>query len=210
MYDTFDEAFMASRKIDRRTLGSTVFTAALLCLSLDACALGPDGSDDALGTTAAALTEPTGEAVPRATWLAADAGCEGRLDTASPLQFRLAEGEPELRVVLEHGVVLCVDSASAIGDELSGLADDGDGPSEHLATFHRPTAQTAISCRTGVAGADPSPQPSAPQPAATSSETASSRPNGGDPSPQPSDRNRPIAGDPSPQPSQLLRETIDY
>jgi hypothetical protein len=210
MDDTFDGGHMAERKLNRGMPASGAFASALLCMSLSACALGPTAPGDEIAGTASELIAETGVALPRATWLLADAGCEGRLDTSEVLDVMLAEGEPDLRVVVRDGLVVCVDSASAIADEVALLANEGGGPAEHLGARHRPTAQAALASRTGIAGADPSPQPSTPQTTATATTTAATRPTGGDPSPQPSDRTRPTAGDPSPQPSQQLRAALDF
>ena len=210
MHESCEGAVMARRGLGRRTMGTGALGAALLCLALGGCALGPDGAADAVGAATSDLNSEPGEALPRAAWLSAEAGCEGLLDTTEQLQVMLAEGEPELRVVLVDGVVLCVDSASAVAEELEGNTGEGGGPADHLGKLARTAQHGTLTYRTGLVSGDPSPQPSTPQTTAAAPDTAATRPNAGDPSPQPSDRTRPNAGDPSPQPSQQLRDTLDY
>jgi hypothetical protein len=179
-------------------------------MSLSACAVGPGAPGDDVAGTASELIAETGSALPRATWLLADPGCEGRLGAPEMLEVMLAEGDPDLRVVVRDGVVVCVDSATAIAEEFALLADERGVSAERLGTLRRSTAHASLTSRTGLVGADPSPQPSTPQAAATATENATTRPTGGAPSPQPSDGTSPTAGDPSPQPSQELRVALDF
>jgi len=204
---------MATRK-QHRSLG-TAALAALLCLSLGACAGSPDdlggaGSPADLGDevsgSASALTFAAQEALPRALWLAAPAGCEGRLRVAAPLSVSLADGEPSLRVVLLRNDILCVDSASSVAEELVGRVLDVGNVAEHLEMIAEPGVYGTLSTQTALVLGDPSPQPSAP-PETTNMETP---PTGGEPSPQPSNHARPTAGDPSPQPSQPIYAAIKY
>lgn len=195
---------MATRK-QHRNLGTTAL-AALLCLSLGACAGSADDFGDEVGGSASALTFAAREALPRAAWLSAPAGCEGRLGVSAPLTVSLADGEPSLRVVLLRNDILCVDSASSVAEELIGRVLDVRDVGEHLEMLAEPGVYATLSTQTALVSGDPSPQPSAP-PQTTNMETP---PTGGDPSPQPSDRARPTAGDPSPQPSQPIYDAIHY
>jgi len=195
---------MATRK-QYRSLG-TAALAALLCLSLGACAGSADDLGDELGGSASALTFAARQVLPRAAWLSAPAGCEGRLGVNAPLTVSLADGEPSLRVVLLRSDILCVDSASSVAEELVGRVLDVGNVAEHLEMVAEPGIYGTLSTHTGLVSGDPSPQPSAP-PQTTSMETP---PTGGDPSPQPSNRARPTAGDPSPQPSQPIYDAIKY
>jgi hypothetical protein len=183
---------MARREFQRWTLGTGA--TALLCLSLGACALGT--GEDAAGSVSS-LTFAAQETLPRQAWIAAEAGCEGRLDSAGSFELAMAEGEPGLRVVVLRDVALCVDSASAIAEELSARPLDAAGCAERLDAIALIGNYGTIRTQTALVSGDPSPQPSAPAPG----ETMDAKPNAGDPSPQPSDRARPTAGDPSPQPS---------
>ena len=201
---------MASRKIERSTPATpanrwvgTTGAIALLCFSLSACALG---TTDDVGGSASSLTLAPHAPVARLAWSAAQAGCEGRLDTTEPLQLAMAEGEPGLRVVMFGEVALCVDSESAITEELNARMLDAERCAEHLDAVAFIGNYGAIQTQTALVSGDPSPQPSAPTP----TETMEAKPTGGDPSPQPSNRARPTAGDPSPQPSQPIGDPPRY
>lgn len=164
---------------------------ALTTAPLGGCALGGPGplavdaaNQDSLievtpGTTALDSVDSTD-------WMAAPAGCEGRID--GDTEFALASAPSGLIAAVDAmGRVICVDTVESVQQELEeeGLDEEADELGErYLLTL----GLASIPSSEDLVLGDPSPQPSAPR---------SGGNRGGDPSPQPSTQ----ADDPSPQPS---------
>ncbi|MEM9070992.1 MAG: hypothetical protein AAGE52_20950 [Myxococcota bacterium] len=104
-------------------------------------------------------------------WELAPAGCEGSL--SQEIEFGIAEGAPELVVGLTGGLVVCVDSFSAVESELTLVGPEGvdalwlgymaalqEVESFAEGCIHPTRQQNGLDGHVGPAAYEPQPQPS--------------------------------------------------